>query len=1351
MPSITDGMYLFFSIPLGLASLLEQVIKGNQGNPNVPQVQVPTASRQWFSQPRPNDDPTTECVTVNFKIPLSISEVGWDQLRVSSKTEVWYMDRQNNWRQVLDQSRIPVSLTMSTSQAAAWYQAHFYVYPIIAKALQFRITRAADQLMGNQPYCVGLKNALIRRNIYTRSDGTQGIEPQQDPLGNTATLYVKDWAASKAYDNDPHTYWKSMPLPDPNAVANLYLDCRTPGGGSQLIDTLYIDPVYSGQTLNLYYSNDDTQGTLKLSPIGAVPTIDVNTDWTQGKGRRDSSTNNALSAYSFPMNWGPLSNQDAWMGVEWTPDFDGTLSVANYGSIGEFPASGAPGIVYRDSAASLYYRWSTTTLTYVGTSYTPPPPYNPTLIQCNPDAPGGGQWWPRVYYDSGSQEFVFQLQNSANATKTYRAGLTQPLKAGTAYRVVAGWRYDPDEILLSVKLADGTEVAKKAQAVGDLPAMLTFDGAISFNTWNAGHGPFDDDPLSSGGFRGLFTAHVIKLEDWSVGQASFQGSPIMYVSPDPVIPDPSGNIPATTLDNAIFASSWTTQEVGTGGDHESRYEQKQWTPIWQNYFSQKGKMFFPTQVKLKYLKLEFTHLTEEPYPVYDSGINVSYKTFPVSVTQTVTSHHPGLLGTAAGLLSVGADVILQGITGVNWLNPSTINNAVNSVFGKVINPVDVTAGQGTIVTTSLPNTSTLDIYAQTRDEVSSPYVYRRDPTNAYTLAGHLVKSSTAGAGNVNQGIAPAISQVAGAIVDSFSPLLAFASNPAGLPSQGQDWWIFPGGTLRMPAIIMNGLTAVTQTILGRPDTTVRQRFQTSTVHRYDTKTVTRDAAIAYFAGVREVQPYLTTYVAELDPPLFKFSSYDPTQWSLTNVYALDSGPVTTAGAMNPQAIPSIQGISTTALLNGNFNGDLANWTPTQGTWTFDGSKGHFAAGTAKVTATGATKVLLSNAIDVVPGIHYDASVWTQWAGLTAANNSQAIAVEARYFDSTTTLLSTERVGLTNTIWPTNTPETAGNNWAVIEAERNSGTGFTVPANASTMRLALIVSSSATAGTIWFDTVITGTTDSVVGSAYKNFQTTSTFTKLKCTFSDSGVVRSDSMWARLDPNDLNIDNYALAYYTSTIPDQIPAGMWADTFATWGDVEIDWGAPRAVVAINVDPDRVYDGKRVLHFSRSGGTQEAGVKVRQSTNFVANGLFRIGAVFLKPNANTNQVTLRLRRVSDGVYIYQTTFTPVSGYWFEKVTDFVEIPDSEDQEYTVELVLTGDKPDEFYLNDLYVEIASIRYFVRLGGAGEYLHDVTQLRYADSAIVSCTEPVNEFAIQTAILSPKAWAYSCSAAPVYLK
>lgn len=1483
-------MYVDYSIPLGLYDLIQQTILNTSGDPNTPQIPTPSAPQQWFSQPRSGTDTTTEVITVHFKLPLSVSELGWDALRCSCRYEAWYQDQQNNWRQILDDNRIPVTLNMSTSTSASWYTAHFYCYPIVAKAVQFRITRVFDPQVGTLPYCVGMRNGLIRRNIYDRSDGTQGIEPQQDVLGNVITSYIKDWDASQAVDNNPHTFWRSAPAPDPNAVCSLYLDLRTPAGGTQLVDSLYIDPLYVGQLLNLYFSNDDTVSTRKLSPISAIPTLDENTQWEQGVGRWDISPpdDSAPSVYRFPMAYGPLVNQDAWVGIEWTPDFSPTLSSAvqvititgapsggtftltdgagettigmpyDYTAVqvqnalaalpsigtGNVTVGGPTGGPYTVSFSGALANQAITTMTAtnsftggespnvtvattVAGGVTGVPPQNPVLFDVTPaavagtdaiqtitlvDSPTGGtfsltydtqttadldynasftdiqtalealssvgdnnvlvsgdaggpwtvtfigdlgaqpitalvatnsltgamgtspdvriattqpgvypvaatpgQYVPQVYYDVGGGRVVLELTDGTMNTKHFYCSLSPIFNQYQTLRIVVGWSYDPQTVFMEVAAVDGTVLGSLLNTSPSLPPQISFDGQVSFSN-----------------FRGTFTAHVVKLEDYQLGAPTFLTNPQVYVSPDPVRPDPSGNIPATTLDNAIFAGAWTMQEEGTGGSHVSAFDAKTWTPIWSNYVVQKGKLFFPSQIAMKYLKLEFSNLTPEPYPVYDSGIQITYNVFPVSVTSAGVNKNNA--STAMNVLSMGADVLLTGVGSVNWLNPSSVNRAVNSIWGQTTTPATLTYGPG-VNTSTLPNTTALELANQTRTEVSTAWVYKRTPQNATTLAAQTINTISSGA--PVQGLTTVANTSGQTVSNSMSPAISTPSTPPTLPAQGSDYWVFPGGTARMSANVMNGLTGASQVILDQPPLTKRLRFLTTSVHAYSQRTVTRDAAVAYFAGLREVQPMVGTYIDGQDPATFTFSLYDSSQWVLTNVKALDSGPITTAGNLY-------------SIINPEFDTDINNWIQAQGAWNWDGTVGHWDLGTATVIADGTEKSLLSSMVDVSPGTHIDASVWVTWSGLSATSGSEAIQLQAQFFNSGT-FVSSQAVGLTNTPWPTSTPVSGGNIWAQIVSSAAAENEFTVPDGVNQMKLALVVTGDATAGQVWFDTVLLGTSDTVEATAFKDFRTTSTFTKVRCDFTDSGLVRSDAMWARTDPLDTNISGTALAYYTSTIPDVVPAGMWGDTVATWGDPIISWGEPKAVVSIQVDPNRIYDGKRVLHFTRAGGAEEAGIKVRQVTNFVANGLFRLGCVFYKPNANSNQVTIRLRRVSDGVYIYSETFDPVVGYWFNYVTSFQEIPDSDDQEYTVEIVCTGDSADDFYLNDLYVEIAGIRYFCRLGDESQFLHDITPLRYAGQAIVSTTSPVNEFSVQATILTPKAYAYTCAITPNYLR
>jgi hypothetical protein len=202
---VAQNLYYDFNLPLALKDLLLAIIKNNQRNPNTPQIPVPTASRIWFSQPRPGNDPTTEVLTVNFKEPMTVSELTWDTLRVGVRVEAWYQDRNNNWLPILDMTRNPIVVNLSSSAVQAWYTANYNCYQIIAKAVQWRFTRIYDPTI-KVPYVVGMRGGLIQRNIYTRSDGTQGIDTQQDVVGNTINSYIQDWDASQAVDDNPYTF-----------------------------------------------------------------------------------------------------------------------------------------------------------------------------------------------------------------------------------------------------------------------------------------------------------------------------------------------------------------------------------------------------------------------------------------------------------------------------------------------------------------------------------------------------------------------------------------------------------------------------------------------------------------------------------------------------------------------------------------------------------------------------------------------------------------------------------------------------------------------------------------------------------------------------------------------------------------------------------------------------------------------------------------------------------------------------------------------------------------------------------------------------------------------------------------
>lgn len=284
---------------------------------------------------------------------------------------------------------------------------------------------------------------------------------------------------------------------------------------------------------------------------------------------------------------------------------------------------------------------------------------------------------------------------------------------------------------------------------------------------------------------------------------------------------------------------------------------------------------------------------------------------------------------------------------------------------------------------------------------------------------------------------------------------------------------------------------------------------------------------------------------------------------------------------------------------------------------------------------------------------------------------------------------------------------------------------------------------------------------IIGSVEKTINTKSKFSKVRCRFSDSGTKRSDPMWAFLDTNDPR--RTILTHYTTTIPSAMPDGTWADSFGTWADSNVEWGTPYSVVSVNYS-EAVYDKKRVIHFFRKASslnsqTGQAGIAVRQSLNFVPGALFRICATFFKGKKTDNTMELRLTRVSgieagpegpeqypngiihsetlrngedtkESIISSSSNLYP-TGRWHTHEGQWVEIPEGQDQVYRLEFTLSGNAEDDIYLNDLWVEIAHVRYYIRLGGGIN--HDVTALAYRDNCTVGTTEEVTQMRIQVEI------------------
>jgi hypothetical protein len=143
------------------------------------------------------------------------------------------------------------------------------------------------------------------------------------------------------------------------------------------------------------------------------------------------------------------------------------------------------------------------------------------------------------------------------------------------------------------------------------------------------------------------------------------------------------------------------------------------------------------------------------------------------------------------------------------------------------------------------------------------------------------------------------------------------------------------------------------------------------------------------------------------------------------------------------------------LLNPQFTYGMLSWVESGlFDWVVDFGRGHDLAGSAKVVADGTLKTLHSEGVWVQPGDQIDLSVWHEFEGGTATGTPIKLVLEALDLFS---VVSSTLIG-----------EAAGDGtsgWTQIV-----GDTFVVPSGVVWVRAKLIIDTTMTAGTVWFDDV-----------------------------------------------------------------------------------------------------------------------------------------------------------------------------------------------------------------------------------------------------------------------------------------
>lgn len=281
-------------------------------------------------------------------------------------------------------------------------------------------------------------------------------------------------------------------------------------------------------------------------------------------------------------------------------------------------------------------------------------------------------------------------------------------------------------------------------------------------------------------------------------------------------------------------------------DDTPGWDNKQWVPVPQLYTLKKGFFSLPTSTYVKYMKLEFTNLTAIPYhiPEYPSLPPVITRLFPNWILDYFSSQTLGSDGLSAvtNFNAITVDPIALGFRPSNdslnsgqeiQLPPSLLPQT-----NETQNTIDSLVSQIETATSTAPSN-------QNEVQFNSPYVWSSD-----------------------------LSQ----LLDTTRALSRFVQ-------QGESPWLSEATPIATPPPVAQGVLGLVPS--AQEKQTPPMYFPFTTSHDYQFQTMNRNAKIAYYVGIKEIQFCRRDYSVTFDEPLYIETFADTANFGTVNDFLQD--------------------------------------------------------------------------------------------------------------------------------------------------------------------------------------------------------------------------------------------------------------------------------------------------------------------------------------------------------------------------------------------------------------------------------------------------------------------------------
>lgn len=347
-------------------------------------------NRFWASSPRYGSDPLREVFTLTLTAQQEINFLSLELARFPSRTWVqWYDESDPSnplWRDALDLHTVaPVAFTITDSIPAQFlatadpqnkiHPQHYGAGHWVNYKTTFRTVNTSrmrlvlarvpgavpvDRAGSAVPYSLGVRNCffgfdatttnLVPRTPFITETEHKSFASSVDSLRSTLTYSLRE---NQAHAILTGGIWRSEPQPIRNAVVNFYVDARDGFGDRQVIDRFFVDPLYTGPKINLYYSDSVTpllSGEASDRPLLNEVRPGVGVDGS-GTGLALSDINGRIKIDNAGVRFD--LRDPWWIGITFAPQFDSLSPVDRYIlSAGANNAAGA----WVDDVLSL--KWS---------------------------------------------------------------------------------------------------------------------------------------------------------------------------------------------------------------------------------------------------------------------------------------------------------------------------------------------------------------------------------------------------------------------------------------------------------------------------------------------------------------------------------------------------------------------------------------------------------------------------------------------------------------------------------------------------------------------------------------------------------------------------------------------------------------------------------------------------------------------------------------------------------------------------------------------------------------------------------------------------------------------------------